>query len=934
MNVSNPQLAFIKCSNPKSNVSSIRGPGGMRLKKSVQAMSGVLLATLGAVGAHAQQGQEEQVLEEIIVTGTLIRGTQVTGSQTIGIDTQDIVELGAVTTNEVLASVPQVVNYFNTRPEENPRGASAGITISRPNLRNMPGFNSASGSVTLLLMDGHRIAPVGVNEAAVDADIILPNVLQSVDIVTDGGSSLYGADAVAGVINFVTKDEFDGVKVDLDYGTGDDFDQSSINLIGGTSWDSGSIYAAFTHTERDELLNGDRDWAKTGFYDPDTGEFSREEGTTCLDPVRTVYGWYNYGAGWTNNERAPGTGPKSAGDPGCDQFSSTPLLPEQERDGIFLSYKQDISEGLNFGVKAYYTERTNTYSAYPLGSVAPAPFDVANTNPADLDQETIDRFGLPDPDDFGNGDVFDYPNGAGFSYGAHPAYRNRDQEIDMETWGIAPELTIAMARDWQLRTLLYYGESDNTSLLPAVNDTAMAEYVTSGQLDPLDVAAADASVINDILNWESKTETEHELFLTRAVADGPIWELPAGALRMAVGFEWYDESVSTHANTGPIGSLSSVKQQNASRDNTAVFMELAIPVLDSLDLSLSVRHDDYSDFGDTTNPTIGFNFTPVDWISIFGHWGESFNAPTALDTLAIATGRFARATLETLNDPSIDVYGEYDGEGLINPIFQGSVADLKPQTAEAWALGFDLFPLDGLKISANYYDIDFVDILGQLAVPDATVRRNNPDKFIWTVSAEEWAAILDQIENPEVFDGVVDPENPNQDLAYIYDRRTTNFSEAQLSGIDFAVSYTHDTRFGLMSYGVAGNYQMDFDLNQGGTEIDQLEFNPDLNVQGIVGWSRGNVRAKVTVKYTDGYKADRENTNMQSSVDSFTTTDLFAGYDFAGSGGIAEGLSLRFYVDNVFDEDPPEYRRNASNVAYSSFTLGRTYKVGLTYSFF
>jgi iron complex outermembrane receptor protein len=410
-------------------------------------------------------------------------------------------------------------------------------------------------------------------------------------------------------------------------------------------------------------------------------------------------------------------------------------------------------------------------------------------------------------------------------------------------------------------------------------------------------------------------------------------ELPAGTLRMAAGFEVSEDRVRTRAGTGPIGSLSSEDYRSASRDNTAVFAELAIPVLDTLDLSVSVRHDDYSDFGDTTNPQIGFNFTPADWVNIYGHWGESFNAPTALDSLAVSTGRFARASSAAeLTNPNVDVFGEYDGEGLVQVILDGSAADLKPQTAESWAVGFNLQPVDGLNISMNYYNIDFVDILGQLAVPDATVRRNNPDKFTWSVTPEQWADVLAQIANPETFDGVIDPENPNADLAYIFDRVTTNFSEAEMSGVDFAVNYTHDTAIGIMSYGLSGNYQRKFDLVQSGVTIDQLEFNPDLNMQAFVGWSRDNVRAKVTVKHTDSFKAD--SANMQNSVDSLTVTDLFVGYDFRGSAGFTDGLSLRFHIDNVFDEDPPEYRRDFSNVAYSAFTFGRTYKVGLTKTFF
>ncbi len=186
--------------------------------------------------------------------------------------------------------MPQITNFFNERPEVDPR-ASANLVVSRPNLRNMPGLNSTTSSVTLVLMDGHRIAPVGVQAAIVDADVIYGSVLQGVDIVTDGGTSLYGADAVAGVIIFRTMVEFDGVKIDLDYGSADDMNTSNFNITAGTSWDTGSIYVAAGHSERDGLQNGDRDWAKIGTYDADTGSFvaaGESARTECRDPVRTL----------------------------------------------------------------------------------------------------------------------------------------------------------------------------------------------------------------------------------------------------------------------------------------------------------------------------------------------------------------------------------------------------------------------------------------------------------------------------------------------------------------------------------------------------------------------------------------------------------------------------------------------------------------------
>ena len=910
--------------------SNERNLSSFKLKKSVTALSAILLSAVGTSLTWAQETADETELEEVLVTGSLIRGTEVTGSQTISLGTQQITDLGAATTNEVMASIPQISNFFNSRPEEDPRG-STNISISRPNLRNMPGFNSASGSVTLLLMDGHRIAPVGVFEASVDADVFASNTIENIGIVTDGGSSIYGADAVAGVINFITKSKQDGVELSVDLGTGDEYGHETLALSAGTSWDDGSVFASISSSSRDEVLNGDRDWAGTGYYDEATNAFTPKTDTRCINPVRTNYGWFNYGAGWTNNPAAPGTGAQSAGDPTCNTFDATPMVPEQERNNVFLAYQQSLTDSVEFGLKTYYSERENTYSRYPRGSVAPPPFDVANTSPANLDQATIDQFNLPDPATVGPGQVYLYPNGAGFSYAAHPSYVNALQEISMSTWGIAPELKINLDNGWQIRNSLYYGRSNNSSVRPSTNEAAMAAYVQSGQLNPLDVAAADDAVIADILNAEDAIRTVHELFSARVVADGAIRTLPAGEMRLAAGFEVGQDRVRTRAASGEIGAVMGLADKTASRDNTSVFAELAVPVLENLDLSMSIRHDDYSDFGKTTNPQIGFSFRPIDSLEIYGHWGESFNAPTALDTLAISNGRYVALPVEFIDNPSTDVYGEYDGEGNLVVILEGSASGLQPQTAETWAVGFELTPAEGLSISANYYSIEFENILGQLSVPDPTVRRNNPDKFIWDVSVDRWASILDQIANPEVFNGVVDPANPNASLGYIYDRVTSNFSEAELEGLDFAVTYAHDTSIGNMSYGLAGNYQMDFMLNQGGIITDQLAYNPDLTMSAHVGWQRNAMRARLTMNYTDSFNAD--SAVNQSTVDSFLVANLFVGYDFNGDSMLTENLSVRFSVDNLFDEEPPEYRRIADNLNFSGFTYGRVFKVGFTKTF-
>jgi len=166
------------------------------------ALAGVsLLAMPNVVFAQEAPADESSAANDadIVVTGTLIRGTKVTGAQTLTVDAQTITDKGANSVNELLSLMPQITNTFNGRFEGNPKGFAAGISINTPNLRNLPGYNRATGGVTLVLMDGMRLTPMGVGQSRIDVDVIPASVLAGIDAVTDGGSSLYGADAIAGV---------------------------------------------------------------------------------------------------------------------------------------------------------------------------------------------------------------------------------------------------------------------------------------------------------------------------------------------------------------------------------------------------------------------------------------------------------------------------------------------------------------------------------------------------------------------------------------------------------------------------------------------------------------------------------------------------------------------------------------------------------------
>lgn len=870
--------------------------------------------TLGAAAAALAPGltlaQEsggegrQPVLEEIFVTGTLIRGVDPVGSQAIGIDSETVTDSGVITTNELLGTLPQVSNFFNQRPEQDPRNATR-QTINRPNLRNLPGFNSSSGSTTLVLVDSHRITPVGVAQSSVDPDLIPASVIERVEVITDGGSSLYGADAVGGVINFVTRKEFDGVQIDVNMGAGDDFDTTNASLIAGTSWDGGSGYISLSTTERKGVENRDRDWSAAGNWDEE-GITLTPDGTECLSPVGVVTTWAWYGAGWTANPRASSLGVKETpvGEP-CDVKGASSLLSNQDRDNVYLGLTHSFSDNVTLDVKAYYAERTTTLGGYPLGDTVTG-----------ADPNTLGVTGTA------VGDTFDV-SAVGFSYGAHSAYHHRESEVELETWGITPELTIDFDNGWRLRNTLHYGTSDSSLTVPSSNRALLLENITA--VDPGNIARADAGLISNILDWENAQEATQELFFVRTIADGTIFEISGGEVRAAVGLEYAEDRAKKREADVTIGGLSAVPYKRDNRDVGSAYAELSIPVTSRFDLSLSARYDDYRDFGDTTNSNIGFNFEVTDWLTIYGHWGESFNAPTVLDSLGVAFADYVPSAAPTVPDP----LGVRDPARVDVFHVQGASGALLPQTAETWAVGFEIHPtgVEGLHISANYYEIDFDDLLG---APNPQITQAvllNPDKFLWNPTQELLDEFIAGIEGgAEQFADInVD------DIGLILDRRVANTDAATLKGFDFSLNYMHETDLGLMGYGVSGNHETEFDLIQNGTAVDQLKNNvSDTRIAANISMQRENLRARLSLKYSNGFDTD-VGVN-QTSVNSFLVTDLFVGYEFAADSGPTEGLSIRFNVDNIFDEDPPEWRRQG-NPNYTGFTLGRVFKLGITKKF-
>ena len=666
------------------------------------ALASVSLLAL-SVPAFAQDAADEgDADKDIVVTGTLIRGKAPVGQNAITVGQQKIQEIGAQSSNELLASLPQVSNYFNRVPVSDLAIAVNQIQISRPNLRNISGNNAAS-SATLILVDGHRIATAGVNQASIDPDLIPTGAIERVEVVTEGGSATYGADAVAGVINFITKKRVDGVSVNAHYGIADSYWQWDASITAGKAWDTGSAYLSYSYTKNDNLHGRERDYIRNVSYasQPYVGR-----DLTCVAPnlaINTIFVPANFTLS-SVNYASPAFVANTFNR--CDNSKDRTIVPKAERHGVFAGLSQELGDKTTIDVRAFYGQRKTRSSSVLTGTVpvGPAnPFAAGN---------------LPAGVVLGGGVV---ANQAAVSFSLLPVYGFDSQRSDtlIKEWGANAEIKHDLDDNWQLRGLLNWSQSDSTYDLTGLSNTRLAAAgianTATTAINPFNIALTNRALLDDITNSEIAGQAKDNLINFRLIGEGKLFELPGGDVRLALGYEYtHDKLQQRFQSDIRIGTLGTFPFGDYTRSVHSAFGEVQVPLIaDSkgdpmLTLQGSLRYDHYSDFGATTNPKVGVTFKPVPWFGLRGNWGTSFTAPTPLDQLGSTRNTVSAFPFVAFVRP-----GDTPAGGSFTVALQGSQPGLQPQTADTWSVGFDADPpfIPGLRANFSYYDVKFQNIL-------------------------------------------------------------------------------------------------------------------------------------------------------------------------------------------------------------------------------
>lgn len=832
-----------------------------------------------------------EAIETVTITGTNLRGESPVGAQVITQDRQQIEESGATTTADLLKTVTQLFGGGPTQDTSNV-GTEARSNSGFGTGVNLRGLGARA---TLVLIDGRRLAPGGTTASFVDISNIPLSAVQRVDIVPDGESALYGADAVGGVVNFIMRDNFTGSETVIDSGGGPGGSLTSafVSQTLGSAWDSGRGMISLEYYQRDALAASDRAYLVSDLRPFGGTDFD----TPASNPGTLIVGGRPYArpTGQDGNRLSlssltPGTQNLT------NRFIGADDMPQQRRISLYAAGRQTFDETLSVFANVLLVDRRSQFSAggfatplqvppsnpfLPAGAIQPgAPLPVVAYNFID-DVGPVATDAIVRTTHLTVG--VDY--NAGGSWLVH-AYAGLARERQDDTG----------------RGFVNFGAAED-ALADPDPQTALNPFGDGTHTNPQTLQTL---IAPEVFHLNS------ELKIVDVTADGALFKLPGGDLKLAAGIGQRDQYYYTLT---PASFAVPIERTNLSRRTLAGFGELVIPVfgtdnarrgLRRLELSAAARYEDYQGFGHATTPKYGLAWSPLPGLEFRGTWSRSLRPPTLAD-LDQTTNTAQPAPLISPSAP---------GGSITALAWSGQNAALREERARSWTTGFDFTPqrLPGLTLAATWFDIDFSDrIQDALYSADALT---NP-RYASLVIRSPDSALINEICTHTILIGLT----PAQCMGAgtILDLRTHNVETLRTRGIDFAARYEHAQSRGRWRMSVEGTYLLDYSVaeaNGAPLELLNTQNNPiNLRLRGALGWSGRRFGWDTALNYTNSYRDTASHPNMP--VAAWTTIDAQAHYEVGrNEGGWLDGVRLELNATNLFNRPPPFLNNHAVFLGY------------------
>nr|WP_179952569.1 TonB-dependent receptor [Ningiella ruwaisensis] len=887
------------------------------------ALSSIAISTMVAPIAFAQSDSEEDEAETIQITGSRIARTELEATSPVFTVSEIQLEMDqAVTVEDIVRKLPQAAAGANST------GATVGDSLgsSTIDLRGL-GQNR-----TLVLVNGSRVVPFSFRNA-VDVNSIPAGLIKRVEVLTGGAAAVYGADAVAGVVNFILDDEYQGFETTAGYeftdGGGETF---NIDATMGTAIDNGrgNITAYIGYTKREELLAGERDFTENGptlvagvggnFSDVTSGNsFAFTESGNLVDDAQFV-------------NITP------------QRYLIQPI--ERLTGNVFFNYEL-FEDKIEMYGRAMFTQVRVTGA----GSTGQTPVTVNEQvlinsdnpflTPAISDLLTFDADG--------NALVSVQKN---LGFGLQETRTVRDT-LQFQL-GFRGDITDFIGWD------IYgqYGRTDGTAKV--YNNGIRTDFQSIADTRNI-FGPSDLRDLSSTLIHSNRERIQSVVNLTISGDSSDFFELPSGPVGFALGYEYRDEEgVQTPGAalaSGTAYGLGGISAIDAGFDTKEWYAEVLVPVLSDLPFikELSVegayRHSDYSNVDSASTDKIGLSWAITEDLRFRATQQSAIRAPNlgefAGPEVALSLALFDPTSPSFIprlggrfdGDPCLDGRGDSAQCARLGAAAPGTPFDtaqaiytfggndmIQPEESETTSYGIVYTPefVDDLDITVDYYDIEITDAVSQ----------------IQPIAALTSCYIDDPVEGNPLCGAVL--RDPSTGL--ISQTLVNDFNLAVLSqsGFDIGVRY---------GFGDLGEYVKGLQISYQGNIVDEQSRQNNatvaaLDCKGTFGTScTGDFASIVQADYRHRAWIDfsvdavdiqigwRFIGEVDAALDDSISIDSQSYIDIAATYKFAEKYELTFGIDNLFDEEPPipEAGGNFFGTVSDYDVIGRT--IGLTFRF-
>ena len=915
-----------------------------------------------AQGAEASSGNAKQ-LEAITVTGSRIRSVDVETAQPIYTITHDeIQKQGYTNVSDILSHISAV-----GAPGYSKSAVLTSNTYAGGSYIELRGLGFAR---TLVLVDGRRW---GTNtDGYTDLDTIPSSIIERIEVLKDGASAIYGSDAIAGVVNIITRSNFKGVEFNAYAGqfaehgdnTTQQYDITVGNRIGKFSY-----IANATYSKEDPIWAKNRDYSlyPRGPYFPNSGLSPFGPGGLISDANGDMF------------KLNPGGNARNfadyhAYDPSIDNYNADQqmmLMTGSERKSLFGKMRYDINDDVTAFMDGSFMERTATIqiAGYPLGTDTTGIPVSANSyyNPLGSQQ------GYSNPQDVSFlRRMVEIPR---FTKNTNSAYRlgmglegifevgSRHFNWDVSAYANKNKGSVYGVGNYNLLNL-------QNALGPSFLDAnGVVKCGTPGNVIagcvPVNVLGNPGDISPQMLDYIGLTTDAKYGTLTSGFAAnfaGDVMELPAGTMQFATGAEHRRESGYSRPDafsaTGNSTDLASEPFSGSYKVDEA-YAELKVPLLanmpgaERLNIDLASRFSRYSSFGNTTNSKLGIEWQPVGDLLVRGSIGQGFRSPTISDlyggqaqsfdvysdpcdviTGAVATGNAnaianCKAAGLPTNFRQTDASGNAVGgpNQSTTPFLSGSNSKLKPETSLSKTMGLVYSPsfVEGLNVLLDWYNIRINNLISAVSpddvLDDCYLRNIQPACALFKRDA-----------------------TTNQVVGLIH--TLTNRGKLENEGYDFGINYRFSTPFGKFRFSTDANYVSKYTIDQGGDNPVSYQngvySNWRIRDTSSLDWSYGDFGVTWTVRYYSGlkescvgyilgtalcnlpdYYSPGVGVTPMRKVGGIAFNDVQVRWTTPWKGTIALG------VNNIFDRAGPLFYTASSNsIGNSGFVYNPSYDYG------